>query len=425
MNQINFIGQDAWSFVEEKPDRLYHKIQEIINHELKTNRSRWAGWFNLPESMLSSPELPQIEAVAAEILQGGNYLVVIGIGGSYLGAKAIIHALIPAFSQSNVIFAGNQMDSAYLIELLEFLKDKNYYVNLISKSGGTIEPAITFRIIKQAMEKKYSPEQVKKRIIITTDSSRGILKSFANSQGVRSFVIPDDVGGRFSVLTAVGLLPIACAGLPIRDLLEGALQLKSLSLSLPSDQNPVYQYAGLRDCLHRQGKSIEILSSFSPALSFFAEWWKQLFGESEGKNGHGLFPASTQFTTDLHSLGQWIQDGPRIIMETFLYIRQNPLWLFPSDPDDFDHLNYLAGKPLDEINRQAYQGTCQAHLDGKVPIIKIELNELSARSLGHLIMMYEMTTAVNGFLLGVNPFDQPGVEAYKKNMFKLLNCPGF
>ncbi|MBP7461524.1 MAG: glucose-6-phosphate isomerase [Candidatus Delongbacteria bacterium] len=425
MKRITLDGRDAWSMVRGKPDQLYSKIESIIRQELMTNRSRWAGWFDLPESMTAGDELPRIEELAAEIRRGDHYLVVIGIGGSYLGARALIHALSPVFSPCRVIFAGYQMDPSYLQRLLEFLEDKSYYVNVISKSGGTIEPAVTFRVIKQAMERKYSREEISRRIIVTTDRSRGILKALADAQGFRCFVIPDDVGGRFSALTPVGLLPVACAGISPRNLLKGAAEFKDLSLSEPGDDNPVYAYAALRDCLHREGKSIEILSCFSPALSYFAEWWKQLFGESEGKNGHGLFPASAQFTTDLHSLGQWIQDGPRIIMETFLYIRRHPNLIFPSDPLDFDHLNYLSGRSMDDINYQAYQGTCQAHRDGQVPVIRIELDELSAESMGHLIMMFEITTSVNGYLMGINPFDQPGVETYKKNMFSLLNCPGY
>ncbi len=396
------------------------RILQIETTELKTNRSGWAGWYKWPLTYTQTEEYRQIQLIAEEIRQRQSYLVVIGIGGSYLGAKAIIEALQPSFDPAKVIFAGFSLDGHYLQELCAFLEDRDFYINIVSKSGGTIEPAIAFRVLKQLLERKYNRSETARRIIATTDAHKGILKGLADQQGYRTLVVPDDIGGRFSVLTAVGLLPIAVAGFSIDALLQGARECQH---STQEAENPLYSYVCARDHYYKNGKEIEIMSTFEPRLRYFNEWWKQLFGESEGKSAQGLFPAATIFSTDLHSLGQWIQEGPRILFETFLFVHQKKPLVLPDSPQDFDQLNYLVGKDLNQINYLAYQGTAQAHESGDVPIIRLELDRLDEFTLGEMVFFFQKTTALNGYLMGINPFDQPGVEAYKKNMFRLLGRP--
>lgn len=387
------------------------------------------GWRDLPEQY-DREEYERIKAAAERIRRNCDVLVVVGIGGSYLGARAVISALTPAFplpgeKSPEIIFAGHQISSNYLGDLLEYIKDKRVCLNVISKSGTTTEPAIAFRLLKEALEEKLGRQEAARRIYATTDKSRGALKKLAEQEGYESFVVPDDVGGRYSVLTAVGLLPIAAAGIDIDALMEGARAMRHQLLDNPG-QNIACEYAALRNGLLRQGKTVEILANYEPGLHYLGEWWKQLYGESEGKDGKGIFPAAVDLTTDLHSMGQYIQDGSRILMESVIGVEQSarPL-LIREQPGDSDGLNYLAGRDLDFVNESALQGTRLAHLDGGVPVSLIRLPKLDAGHLGQLIYFFEYACGVSGYMLGVNPFDQPGVESYKKNMFALLGKPGF
>jgi glucose-6-phosphate isomerase len=357
-------------------------------------------------------------------------MVVVGIGGSYLGARAVIEALQHSFkhllkkgeSCPLVVYAGQNIGEDYLADLMEVLEDKKFSVIVISKSGTTTEPAIAFRLLKNLAEKKYGKEIAAKRIVAITDKAKGALKKLADKEGYKTFVIPDDVGGRFSVLSAVGLLPIACAGLNTKELIKGAEEMETaLKGKEKFEENPAMLYAAVRNLLYRKGKTTEILTSFSPSLNYFIEWWKQLYGESEGKEGKGIFPAGTIFSTDLHSMGQFIQDGTRNIFETNLWVEKpKKTLLIPNDEMNLDEMNYIAGKNINFVNEKAMLGTMQAHKDGGVPSITIEVPELSEKTLGGLIYFFEFACAVSGYMLGVNPFDQPGVEMYKKNMFKLL-----
>jgi len=417
MKNISFKLNDIFDYIDKQVFDSYLDKIVPVEQKLDPEKNDWTGWYNLPEFYPNSDEFAKILETAKEIRSSGDYLVVIGIGGSYLGARAIIEALTMPFEHSKVIFAGYNLEPEYLDKLLKFLADKDFYINVISKSGTTIEPSVTFRFLKQLLEKKYNVQEVQKRIIATTDKSKGLLRELSNKNGYRTFIIPNNIGGRFSVLTPVGLLPIAVAGFDIRKLLEGAFVVQQESLIKDMDKNFVYQYVAVRDILYNNGKKIEILSSFNSSLRYFSEWWKQLFGESEGKDNKGLFPASTVFTTDLHSLGQWIQDGPRIIFETFLFVNQSNILNFPEDKENIDQLNYLKDFDVNEINKRAYLGTLQAHQDGGVPCLSFEIDKIDEFVLGELIYFFEKTTALNGYLLGVNPFNQPGVEAYKKNMF--------
>lgn len=390
------------------------------------------GWLDLP-AKYDREEFRRIKAAARRIRGNSDVLIAIGIGGSYLGAKAALefcgHSFYNQLSKKQrhapeIYFAGNNISGTYLTHLLEIVGDRHFSINVISKSGTTTEPAIAFRIFKKKLEEKYGKDGARSRIYATTDHARGALKTLATQEGYETFVVPDDVGGRYSVLTAVGLLPIAAAGIDIDQLMKGAAEARSQYKSAPFAENDVLRYAAVRNILHRKGKAIEMLVNYEPRLHYVAEWWKQLFGESEGKDGKGIFPASADFTTDLHSLGQYIQDGRRHLFETVLEIEtpEADLLLEP-EPDDLDGLNYLAGKSLDYINKKAAEGTSMAHIDGGVPNLKITLPDASPHSLGRLFYFFEKACAVSGYLSGVNPFDQPGVEAYKKNMFRLLGKP--
>lgn len=391
------------------------------------------GWVDLP-SQVSSEDLQKIRAAAETIQSHSQYLVVVGIGGSYLGARAVIEALTPEFSAPEtqkkavkIIYAGHHLDADYHSRLLAFLENKEFSVNVISKSGTTTEPAIAFRLLLSLLERKYGRENVKNRVFATTDKQKGALKQLAEEYGFPTFVIPDDVGGRYSVLTPVGLLPIAAAGFSINKLIDGAKQMEAeLKMKSAFDGNIATTYAAIRNSLYAKGKKIEIFVSYTPAMSFVAEWWKQLFGESEGKTGKGIFPASVQFTTDLHSMGQYIQDGERILMETAIKLESPKQDVYLTEKtDDRDGLNYLAGKKLSEVNQSAMLGTLIAHKDGGVPCLEITLPVLNEEIIGELLYFFEFACGVSGYMLGVNPFDQPGVEDYKNNMFALLGKKGY
>ncbi len=382
------------------------------------------GWLHLPSS-ISEAELADIEATAAQLRNSCEYVVTIGIGGSYLGAKAVIEALSSSFDayqggKCKVLFAGNNIGEDYIAELMDLLKGKKFGIVVISKSGTTTEPAIAFRLLKDMLEKQEGKQEAAKRIVAITDAKKGALRSLATQEGYKTYVIPDNVGGRFSVLTPVGLLPIAVAGFDIKALVAGAVEIEN------DDNENVFTYAQTRNALYQSGKKIEILVNFCPRLHYFAEWWKQLYGESEGKDHLGIFPASVDFTTDLHSMGQWIQDGERTIFETVLSVGdQSHSVVIPHDEANLDGLNFLAGKRVDEVNKMAELGTRLAHVDGGVPNLLITIPTLSEKYLGQLIYFFEKACGVSGYMLGVNPFNQPGVEAYKKNMFALLNKPGY
>ncbi|MCB9315876.1 MAG: glucose-6-phosphate isomerase [Lewinellaceae bacterium] len=390
--------------------------------------NEFLGWLDLPVNY-DKAEFTRILQAAQRIREQSTVLVVIGIGGSYLGAKAALEFCqpTPALPQPgsadmvDICFAGTNLSAPYLNQLLDGLKDRDFSVNVISKSGTTTEPAIAFRLLKKLLEKKYGKDGARARIYATTDRSKGALKTLADREDYETFVVPDDVGGRFSVLTAVGLLPLAAAGIDVDQLMRGAADARVHFQNTDFAQNTVLQYVAARNILHRKGKAIEMLINYEPRLHFLAEWWKQLYGESEGKDGKGIFPASADFTSDLHSLGQYIQDGRRHLFETLLEI-QNPESdiVLEAEDDDLDGLNYLAGKTLDYVNKKAAEGTLEAHVAGGVPNLKITIPEATPYYLGQLFYFFEKACAVSGYLLGVNPFDQPGVEAYKKNMFRLL-----
>ena len=395
-----------------------------------TNRTgrgaEFLGWLDLP-SNISENEIRDIEETAHKLRTNSDVIIVIGIGGSYLGARAVVEALssfFPEYGKGNpsIIYAGNNISEDYLAELTSMLDKKDYSIIVISKSGTTTEPAIAFRILKNHIEAKYGKDGAQSRIISITDKEKGALKKLSDEEGYRTYIIPDDVGGRFSVLTPVGLLPVACAGIDIRELVKGAQDIENI---LKEDQEPGNNisnlYAIIRNLLYEKGKAIEIMVSYTPKMQYFIEWWKQLYGESEGKNGKGIFPAGVIYTTDLHSMGQMVQDGVRNIFETVINIRNEKHTLeIPEDAADLDGLNYIAGKRLGEVNQKAMEGTMMAHLDGNVPNLIIEIPTLNPYYVGQLIYFFERACAVSAYLLGVNPFDQPGVEAYKKNMFKLL-----
>lgn len=395
--------------------------------------SDFIGWHHLP-SETSEAFLDEIEASAKTLREACDYVVVVGIGGSYLGARAVIEALSNSFDYLQterkapvVLYAGQNIGEDYTADLLELLRGKRFGIIVISKSGTTTEPAIAFRLLKEQLESQVGKAEAQKRIVAVTDKAKGALRTLATQEGYKTFVIPDNVGGRFSVLTPVGLLPIAVAGFDIKKLLEGAKAMEAATASaVPFELNPVCTYAAARNVLYRQGKTTEILINFQPKLHYFTEWWKQLYGESEGKEGKGIFPAGTDFTTDLHSMGQWIQEGQRIIFETGITVTapQRKV-VVPTDEANLDGLNYLAGKRVDEVNKMAELGTLLAHTDGGVPNIKIEIPALDEFNLGQLIYFFEKACGVSGYVLGVNPFNQPGVEAYKKNMFALLEKPGY
>ena len=389
------------------------------------------GWLSLPDDILI--QLDRIEKVSDHLRSVSDTTVVIGIGGSYLGSRAVIEALSHSFSpmlktkHHEIYYAGQNISEDYLSDLLEILDSRNYSIIVISKSGTTTEPALAFRILKDHLEKKVGKSAAATRIIAVTDSSKGALRRLAEMNGYETFAIPDNIGGRYSVLTPVGLLPIAVSGLDIRELIKGAKAIEEVTKNNKNAAtNPSLIYAAARNLILQTGRSVEILVGFSPKLHYLAEWWKQLFGESEGKDGKGIFPSSVDFTTDLHSLGQYIQEGQRILFETMVSVK-NPRknLTIPREKDDFDQLNYIAGKRLSEVDHNAETGTIIAHNDGNVPIISISIPELDEYYVGQLIYFFEISCAISGYILGVNPFDQPGVEAYKNNMFALLNKPGF
>jgi len=392
------------------------------------------GWLHLPTSI--TPEfLDEIQAVANTLRQKCEAVVVAGIGGSYLGARAVIEAMGNSFAwlvndgkNPTILFAGNNIGEDYLAELTEYLKGKKFGVINISKSGTTTETALTFRLLKKQCEAQMGKEEAKNVIVAVTDAKKGAARTCADKEGYKSFVIPDNVGGRFSVLTPVGLLPIACAGYDIKQLVAGAQDMeKATGTEVSYEQNIAAQYAAVRNALYQQaGKKIEIMVNYQPKLHYISEWWKQLYGESEGKDGKGIFPASCDFTTDLHSMGQWIQQGERTIYETVISVEQpNHQMLFPNDEENLDGLNFLAGKRVDEVNKMAELGTRLAHVDGGVPNIRVSVPVLNEYYIGQLIYFFEIACGISGNVLGVNPFNQPGVEAYKKNMFALLNKPGY
>lgn len=437
MTHITFNYDKALRFFsKEELENLNPFVQEAHNmlHEKTGAGSDYLGWVDLPENY-DKKEYSRIQQAAEKIRKDSDVLLVIGIGGSYLGARAAIemlnHSFFNLLSKSDrnapqIIFVGHHLSSTYMSELFDLIKDKDVSINVISKSGTTTEPAIAFRIFKKFLEEKYGVDEAKSRIYATTDKKKGALKSSADEAGYETFVIPDDVGGRYSVLTAVGLLPIAVSGVSIDAIMQGA-QDAMKELSEPSlDKNPAYQYAAVRNLLYQKGKLIELLVNYEPGLHYFAEWWKQLFGESEGKDHKGLYPASANFSTDLHSLGQYIQEGRRHLFETVLHVQTSRKELIlEEDEKNSDGLNYLAGKTIHDVNEKAFQGTLLAHTDGDVPNLVIDLPKLDPYTFGYLVYFFEKACGISGYLLGVNPFNQPGVEAYKKNMFALLGKPGF
>ena len=385
----------------------------------------YTGWVKLPVDY-DKDEFARIQAAAQRIRQQSDILVVIGIGGSYLGARAVIDLLGAAPDAPEICFAGNGLSTDAMTALIAKLEGKDFSVNVISKSGTTTEPAVAFRIFKKLLEDKYGKDGARERIYATTDKARGALKTVADREGYETFVVPDEVGGRYSVLTAVGLLPIAAAGIDIVALMGGAQAEMDALLNHPGTDNAAWQYAAARHTLYEGGKKIELLACYEPSFRFFAEWWKQLYGESEGKDGKGLFPASVEFTADLHSMGQYIQEGERILLETVVRFDQSySQIIIPSDPDDLDGLNFLAGQTLDFVNDQAMAGTRLAHVDGGVPNVLLTAKRRDADSVGRMIYFFEFACGLSGYLLEVNPFNQPGVEAYKVNMFALLGKPGY
>ena len=392
------------------------------------------GWIDLPEDY-DKDEFERIQKAADKIKADSDVLLVIGIGGSYLGARAAIEFLRHSFynmiskearKTPEIYFVGNSISSTYLHDLIDVIGERDFSVNIISKSGTTTEPAIAFRIFKEMLEKKYGKEEAAKRIYATTDKERGALKNLATEEGYESFVVPDDVGGRFSVLTAVGLLPIAASGADITKLMEGAASARKAALELSFEENDALKYAAVRNILHAKGKSVEVLANYEPSLHYVSEWWKQLYGESEGKDQKGIFPASVDLTTDLHSMGQFIQDGSRIMYETVLNVEKSrEEVMIGEEPVDLDGLNYLAGQTVDFVNKSAMNGTVLAHTDGNVPNLMVNIPEQNEFYLGELFYFFEFACGVSGYILGVNPFNQPCVEAYKKNMFALLGKPGY
>ncbi|WP_077307897.1 glucose-6-phosphate isomerase [Terribacillus halophilus] len=437
MTHIGFDYKKAMPYIGEQEVNYLAPLVQAAHDQLhnKTGAGNdYLGWLNLPTDY-DKEEFARIKQAAEKIKSDSDVLLVVGIGGSYLGARAAIEALTHSFfnvlskedrQAPQVFFVGNSISAPYLNQLMDAIKDKDVSVNVISKSGTTTEPAIAFRIFKKYLEEKYGVEEARKRIYATTDKEKGALKTLASKEGYASFVIPDDVGGRFSVLTAVGLLPIAAAGVDIDSIMSGAKQAQEELSNANLQENPAYQYAAVRNVLYNKGKTIELLVNYEPALQYFSEWWKQLFGESEGKDLKGLFPASANFSTDLHSLGQYVQEGRRDLFETVVQVKQPVSDVtIEAEEEDLDGLNYLAGQTVDQVNRKAFQGTLLAHTDGDVPNLVVEVPALDPFSFGYLVYFFEKACAISGYLLGVNPFDQPGVEAYKKNMFALLGKPGF
>jgi glucose-6-phosphate isomerase len=435
---VNNITLDYSNALIKETELDYIRGQVSAAHKMLHDKTGpgndFLGWVNYPVSY-DKEEFARIKEAAERVKKNSDVFIVIGIGGSYLGARAAIEALSHSFynmlskekrNTPEIYFVGNNISGTYLKHLLDIIEGKDISINVISKSGTTTEPAIAFRILKDYMEKKYGKEGAKKRIYATTDKEKGALRKLADDEGYETFVIPDDVGGRFSIFTPVGLLPIAVAGLDIEKMMEGAKAgMEEYSID-DLDKNPCYQYAAIRNILYRKGKLIEVLVNYEPSLHYVSEWWKQLYGESEGKDGKGIFPASVDFSTDLHSLGQYVQDGRRHLFETVINVVKPREDVEIGDDDrNLDGLNYLAGKTMDFVNKKAFEGTLIAHTDGNVPNIVLNIPEMNEYYFGKLIYFFEKACGISGYLLGVNPFDQPGVEAYKKNMFALLGKPGF
>ena len=406
------------------------EINKILRKD-PNNENNFLGWIELPTNY-DRVEFKRIKQAAKKIKENSEVFVCIGIGGSYLGARAVIEALTNSFynyakrETPQILYAGNNISPNYISDMIELIGDRDFSINVISKSGTTTEPAIAFRIFREILENKYGIEEARKRIYVTTDKAKGALKELSDEEGYETFVVPDNIGGRYSVLTAVGLLPIAVAGIDIDKLMQGAKEAQDKYTDSNLKYNECYQYAVARNLLYRTDKNIEILVNYEPKMHYFTEWWKQLFGESEGKNGKGIFPAGVDFTTDLHSMGQYIQDGRRNLFETVINIEKTSAdFTIKEEADNLDGLNYLAGKTMDFVNKKAMEGTMKAHVDGRVPNILINVENLSEETMGHLIYFFELACAMSGNILGVNPFNQPGVEEYKKNMFKLLGKPGY
>ncbi|MGC4018757.1 MAG: glucose-6-phosphate isomerase [Muricomes sp.] len=436
-NKVTFDYSKASSFIREHEMAYMSELAAGVKDKLvaKTGAGNdFLGWIDLPVDY-DKEEFARIEKAAEQIRSDSEVLLVIGIGGSYLGARAAIDFLGHSFANvvskeirksPEIYYVGNSISSAYIKDLIDVVGDRDFSVNMISKSGTTTEPAIAFRVFKEMLEKKYGKEGAAKRIYATTDKSKGALKNLATEEGYETFVVPDDVGGRFSVLTAVGLLPIAVSGADIKKLMEGAQAGRKEALESDFAENGAMQYAAVRNILLRKGKTIEVLANYEPSLHYVSEWWKQLCGESEGKDQKGIFPASVDLTTDLHSMGQFIQDGNRILFETVLNVETSREELvINEEPVDLDGLNYLTGQTVDFINKSAMNGTILAHTDGNVPNLMVTIPEQTEFYLGQLFYFFEFAVGISGYLLGVNPFDQPGVESYKKNMFALLGKPGF
>ena len=437
MAKVTFDYSKAAPFINENEVKYMEKLVADAKETLvsKTGAGNdFLGWIDLPVDY-DKEEFERIKAAAKKIQEDSEVLIVIGIGGSYLGARAAIEFLRHSFYNNvdksvrktpEIYYVGNSISSTYIQHLVEVVGDRDFSINMISKSGTTTEPAIAFRVFKKILENKYGKEEAAKRIYATTDKSRGALKNLANEEGYESFVVPDDVGGRFSVLTAVGLLPIAVSGADIDKLMEGAASGRQRALEAPFAENDALKYAAVRNLLLRKGKTVEIVANYEPSLHYVSEWWKQLYGESEGKDQKGIFPAAVDLTTDLHSMGQFIQDGARIMFETVMNVENSRCEvILEEEPVDLDGLNYLAGKSVDFINKSAMNGTILAHTDGNVPNLMVNIPEQNEFYLGELFYFFEFACGISGYLLGVNPFDQPGVESYKKNMFALLGKPGF
>lgn len=437
MSKVTFDYAKAMPFISEEEVTLMSKLvldarELLVSKEGAGND--FLGWIDLPENY-DKEEFDRILKAADKIKKDSEVLLVIGIGGSYLGARAAIEFLRHNFynmvskevrKTPEIYFVGNSISSTYMKHLIDVIGDRDFSINMISKSGTTTEPAIAFRVFKKLLEEKYGKAEAAKRIYATTDKARGSLKNLATEEGYESFVVPDDVGGRFSVLTAVGLLPIAVSGADITKLMEGAQSARKRALEAGFEENDALKYAAIRNILHRKGKTVEIMANYEPSVHFVSEWWKQLYGESEGKDQKGIFPASVDLTTDLHSMGQFIQDGARIMYETVIDIEASrEEIILEEEPVDLDGLNYLKGKTVDFVNKSAMNGTLLAHTDGNVPNLMIKVPEVSEFYLGELFYFFEFACGVSGYVLGVNPFNQPGVESYKKNMFALLGKPGF
>lgn len=435
MTKISFDYTKAAQFIsEDEINALRPYIKEAHNtlHNKTGRGSDFTGWVNLPENY-DREEFSRIKQAAEKIKSNSKALIVIGIGGSYLGARMAVEMLHHNFFNLNkekdgvdIFFAGNNISSTYLADLVETVKDMDFSINIISKSGTTTEPAIAFRIFRKLLIDKYGKEGARERIYATTDKERGALKKLSDEEGYETFVVPDDVGGRYSVLTAVGLLPIAASGADIDKLMEGAFDAMKEYNNPELSENDCYKYVAARNLLYRKGKTIEMMVNYEPQVHYFAEWWKQLFGESEGKENKGIFPASVDFSSDLHSMGQYIQEGLRTMFETVLFFKNaRKDIIIEEDKDNIDGLNFLSGKSISYVNEQAFNGTLLAHTDGSVPNLVLTIEKMDEYCLGNLIYFFEKACGVSGYILGVNPFDQPGVEAYKKNMFALLGKPGY